>query len=666
MSGSFSTIQIGRQSIFTHSKSIEVTAHNIANVNTEGYSRQRAVIEANKPVMVTTFNTPKIINQVGTGVFVSYLENFRDQFIDAKITKETSTYEWKSTADTLLKQIETIINEPGSSTLRDQLDAYWAAWQDLSTDASNTSLRMNLVEETNNLITKFQEMDTQLKRLTGYACWSSQGSIDNQVDEVVKEINNLASLIGNLNEQIARAESTVERANDLRDQRQKALEELAELIKIEVYYDKKDHLLIDVGHHQLVNHKEVNELFVVKRDENTPRTIAIKGEYPDLSDNTEVADAALLHTIDHRNYTITVTQLAQNQELQSIHTFNDPSKMISEIGVTSGSFYLNGREFFIDADQTSISDLVTMLDKSSLNVNAQIDEFGQLTLSATQTGTQYSIITTDGTSNLFGILNLREEQEAQNAMFSVNGQKFVSSKNMVEDALEGVKLELKGLGIANLDLRPIVNGGKLKGLLEVRDGILDDVIKELNQMAYSVIQETNQLHRSGYGLDGVTNRNFFAPLVSEDPSDPYKNVIQNMALEEHIKIDLRTIAAASGSFTKPTDRLKTYNGDGDGSIAIMIAQLKHQNLFNYGKSSFNDFYNEMVTRVALKSQKYEKEASYSKDLIVQLEAKRQEISGVSLDEELSNLIRFQHGYNAAAKIINVSDEMLDTIIGLKR
>jgi len=123
-----------------------------------------------------------------------------------------------------------------------------------------------------------------------------------------------------------------------------------------------------------------------------------------------------------------------------------------------------------------------------------------------------------------------------------------------------------------------------------------------------------------------------------------------------------TIAAAGGTLEDPNDRLRTYNGDGDGSNAILIAQLKQTNFFNDGKSSFNDFYNEVVTEVASKSKRYETETEYSQSLLTQLDAKRAELSGVSLDEELANLIRYQHAYNAAARVMTTIDEMLDKII----
>lgn len=662
MSGSFLGLQIGRNSIYAQRKSIEVTSHNIANVNTEGYSRQKAVVHTANPYLLTSLNTPVNPSQIGTGVMVDHIQQFRDQFIDAKVTSETSTLEWKETADMLMKQIETIINEPGSSNLRDQLDKYWAAWQDLSTDASNTALRRNLLEETQTLTFKFQEIDEQLKRLYGSTCWTSQGSIENQIKHTVSQINNLANQIGDLNKQISRGETSVNRANDLRDQRQKAIEELAELINVDVYYNKEDKLSIYTGPHPLVQHDVVKEINQVIKDGETPSGIFSTSSYPELSDKPSVASAALLHTAEQRNLTVAVGQLAQEHKQHSFLTFHPLTGPLSDFGITSGNFYVNEREFFLDADKMTLHDLADLLDQANIDMKAYVNDAGQLAMESTQTGTAYSIKTANGRSNLFTVLNLKDEQLAKDARFNINGREYVTSGNVTENLIDGVKLELNGTGVAHLELLPTVTSGKLKGLLEVRDGALTDTINELNKLAYVLITETNQLHRNGYGLDGETNRNFFDPIIHKDPYDPYKDVIQNMSVAENIVQDLQLIAASGATFEHKDDRLPSYNGDGDGSTAIKIAQLKHTNFFNNNKSNFNDFYNEIVTDVAIRSQRYEREADYSRDLMYQLDAKRAELSGVSLDEELSNLVKFQHAYNAAAKIINVTDEMLDVIV----
>ncbi|MBI3038934.1 hypothetical protein HYY75_07795 [bacterium] len=85
-------------------------------------------------------------------------------------------------------------------------------------------------------------------------------------------------------------------------------------------------------------------------------------------------------------------------------------------------------------------------------------------------------------------------------------------------------------------------------------------------------------------------------------------------------------------------------------------------MFEGGKANFNDFYNEIVTQAAVESQTFERGKKSSQDLMTQLDAKRQELSGVSLDEELTNIIKFQQAYSAAAKVISTVDSMLDKVI----
>ena len=662
MAGTFFGLQIGKSGIFTQRKAMETTSHNIANANTEGYSRQSAVIAASKPYMITSLHTPVATAQVGSGSLVTQIQQFRDEFIDAKITKETSTLEWKTASDDLMKQIEAIINEPGTATIRDELDKYWAAWQDLANDASNSSLRRNLVEQTESLVGIFSDIDNQLRRLQGSPTWCSQGSIENQIQDTVKEINSIATTIANLNEQIGRSETSGNMANDLRDQRQKALEDLAGLVNVNAFYNQKGELTVNCGAHTLVQHNVFKELNISVKEGEALSTVAGSSGYPEFSDNTDVASAVITHTADQRNITLTVSSVAQAHSKYSFLTFHPLTGPLSNFGITSGSFNVNGREFFLDAENTTMRDLSEMLDSANLNIKASINESGQLVLNSSQTGTDYSIKTSDGTSNLFTVLNLQTDKEARDARFSFGDQEFVSSKNDVSGALEGVTLLIRDTGVANLDLRPVVTSGKLKGLLEIRDGALQTAIDDLNKLAYTIAVETNQIHRNGYGLDGVTGRNFFKPLEYVDVDNPYKNAIQNLALEDHIKANLNSIAAAGGTIENATDRLRTFNGVGDGANAIAIAQLKQTNFFNDGQSSFNDFYNEIVTEVASKSKKVETEKSYSSSLLTQLDAKRAELSGVSLDEELANLIRFQHAYNAAAKVITTVDEMLDKII----
>ena len=663
MANSFSGLNIAKSGIFAQRAAMEVTSNNIANANTEGYTRQRAVMSSNKAYLIHGMHTSTVSPAVGNGVSVNSVEAMRDVYMNAKIVNETSTNSFNDTSNTLLKQVESIINEPGKVSIADELDQYWAAWQDLANDPSDTALRRNLIEESNSLISIFKEVDSQLRLLQGKNFKTSQGSIENQIQDCVKEINTLGQYIADLNREIARSEVAVETANELRDKRQVALEDLAELVDIDSFYNTKGELTVSVGTHTLVQHEYFKDLRVELKNSELGSTVTgtdHKG-YPEYSDNPEVATAVLDHTVSLNNVTVTVSQVAKAHSQYSFLTYHPLTGPLSDFGITSGSFVINGRGFYLDAEHTTMKDLAKTINEANLGIEAHINESGQLIMNATQTGTANKICTTDGTSNLFKVLNLQDHVKAQDCIFNFGDKEYVTQGNEVS-VIDGVTITLKKVGVATMDLRPTITGGKLKALLETRDGDIQTLIDGFNKLAYSIMTETNSIHRIGYGLDGQTNRNFFTYYQSGDPNSPYKECIANMSLEDFITRDLTTIACAGGSFINETDRLPTFNGVGDGSNAILIAQLKQTCFFNDGKSTFNDYYNEIVTALAAKSQKMENELTYSTNIMTQLESQRSAQAGVSLDEELSNLIKFQHAYNAAAKCVTTIDEMLDKII----
>ncbi len=662
MRATFFGLELGKRAILAQRAAMDVTSHNIANANTEGYARQRAVLSATDPWCIPSFNAPVTGQQLGTGVEVTKIENLRDMFIDDKIVREYSALKEFQTANDLLKEVEAIFNEPNDATVRDMLDKFWAAWEDLSVSPSRAELRTNLVENAQNLAAFFHDVDMRLRRLQGVPDHAYQGSIENQLSDAVTQANNLISQIAGINVEIETAELAQGRANDLRDRRQLLIEELSKLIKVDTDWDSKGHLRVRAGHELLVDHSFAFHLNIVQKDAKLPNTISVEGAYPEMSNQPDVASAVISHTADQRNLTLGVEQTAQAHQTESFLSFFPVTGPLSAFGVTSGTFVINGRQFYLDAEHTTMAGLAAMLNTATMNVQAQVNEGGKLVLTSTQTGTAHAITYANGTSNLFTVLNLQTKVAARDALFTVGGTRYVSASNVVRDAIPGVILEIRGKGVAQLDLRPIVLGGKIKGLLEVRDGDINSLRDKLDEMAWRLVAEVNDVHRQGFGLDGKTGRNFFRPLTSDDVNRPFKDAAKNFALMDDIAANVNTIAAAGGTLENPTDRLPSYNGDGDGSNAIRIAQIKHQAWFNDGKANFNEFYNAIITEAATKSQSYERQWTYRNDLMVQLDSKRQELSGVSLDEELANLLKFQHAYNAAAKAISTVDSMLDKII----
>jgi flagellar hook-associated protein 1 FlgK len=185
-----------------------------------------------------------------------------------------------------------------------------------------------------------------------------------------------------------------------------------------------------------------------------------------------------------------------------------------------------------------------------------------------------------------------------------------------------------------------ISGGRLKGYLDVRDGVIDGYINRLDTLAQTLMTDVNTLHQNGFDLDGLGGEVFFIGTAASD-----------MEVNPNIVGDLDLIAAASDALTVP----------GDSRQAIEIANLQYQ-LTMGGTQSYNDYYSAIVRDVGNEVLKSGASYNHQSDMMAQLENQRESVSGVSLDEEMINLLKFQNAYVAAAKLITTADEMMQTIL----
>jgi flagellar hook-associated protein 1 FlgK len=186
-----------------------------------------------------------------------------------------------------------------------------------------------------------------------------------------------------------------------------------------------------------------------------------------------------------------------------------------------------------------------------------------------------------------------------------------------------------------------ISGGKLKGLIEVRDFIITDYMTRLDTLAGALMNDVNLLHQAGFDLNGVAGEVFFAGTGTAADLEVNPNIVG----------DLDLVAAAADALTVP----------GDGRNAVDIAKLQYA-LNMGGTQSYNDYFGAMVRDVGSEVLQADAYFNHQSDMMVQLENQRESISGVSLDEEMINLIKFQNAYTAAAKMITTADEMMQTVL----
>ena len=197
-----------------------------------------------------------------------------------------------------------------------------------------------------------------------------------------------------------------------------------------------------------------------------------------------------------------------------------------------------------------------------------------------------------------------------------------------------------------VDITGQLSGGELKGWIHTRDVLISDYMSQLDTLAGQIMTEVNALHSAGITLDGVTTTgvDFFTGTGAV-----------NIQVNSSIEANSDLIAAAGVGEGLP----------GGNSTAIAIANLQSAGTMP-GGGTFDGYYNSLVGGVGADVQAANFNETHQSMMVQNLEQYRQEVSGVSLDEEMVKLIQFQQAYNAAAKLITMSDEMLDTLIGMVR
>ncbi|MCK4574315.1 MAG: flagellar hook-associated protein FlgK [candidate division Zixibacteria bacterium] len=235
MAGLMQALETGKRSLLTTQLQLQTIGHNIANVNTPGFSRQRVTIRATRPSDLP-------IGSIGTGIEATDIQQIKDAFLIQQYRKESESLgEWQY-KEKVLSQIETLFNEPGDNSISALLNDFWSSWSDLSTDMGN---RTDILAKAESLSSGFYEMADQLNRLSE--------AIDREIDGMTGEINQITTEIASLNHQINSSELGGQSANDLRDRRDLLVDDLSGLVDVNAVEQSNGSLMVTIGAMAVVN-----------------------------------------------------------------------------------------------------------------------------------------------------------------------------------------------------------------------------------------------------------------------------------------------------------------------------------------------------------------------------------------------------------------------------
>ncbi len=221
MSTLFGTMSVALQSLLAQQGAMEVTANNIANANTPGYSREIPIFEENPPVLNGNA-------MVGTGVSMTSVESVRDNILNLRIDQETSQQSSLNSYVDSMDQVQSLFNETQGTGLQADLSNFFNSFQSLATDATSSSQRQAVIIAGQDLAGAFNQTSENLSTI--------QQGLDQSVVQTVQQVNQLTTQVANLNQQIQDVSNAGDSPGSLEDQRDEALTNLSNLIDTAVIY----------------------------------------------------------------------------------------------------------------------------------------------------------------------------------------------------------------------------------------------------------------------------------------------------------------------------------------------------------------------------------------------------------------------------------------------
>jgi flagellar hook-associated protein 1 FlgK len=571
MAGLNIALETAKRALFTQQTAITVTGHNIANVNTPGFSRQRADL-----VPALSLQVPG--GRVGTGVTVSTIERIYDRFLAGQINAQIQNKGKSEAEQHILDQVQAIFNETSGTGLNKALSDFWNAWQSLATNPTGAAERSGLMAKTTTLTQLVRDADGRLSTL--------QSDINKNVQGDVDHVNLLTNEIASLNLAIKQAESGGQQpANDLRDRQQGLVDQLAELLPVQIFQQGDGQLGLQLpGGKPLVNGSSVWELTTTVVGGLTQVQWLDQAGTP-MDITNQLSQGELGGLIDARD-TLLAGYRRQLDTLAAGLIIAVNTLHSTGIGLTPFSSLTSAQA--VDDTATPLSSSAAGLPFGNTIVDGSFQVFvydstGAVTGSGTVTIDAATTSLADVQSAFSAIPGLTASIDASTGTLSISG---ASGRTFAFGADTSHVL-------AALGLNTLFTGSKASDIA-------------------------------------------VAPLVQSNPD----------------RLAAAQLDDANGAFAA-----------GDNRTAAAIAALQTTALTLDGTSrTLDDYYGMLVGQIGTDAQRAEQDVVYQGAILEQLNNRRDAISGVSIDEEMTNLVKFQQAYSAAARLITRVDEMMRTVI----
>ena len=659
----FTSLQNGVSGLNAASAGLNTTSHNLANTKTAGYTRQQNI---QKDMYYQTF---KVSNngamKVGMGTYVADVRQIRDMFLDKEYRLQVSRQSFYEKQVECEQEVEDIFGETEGVEFRNSMESIWEAVQNLSTNPESVVNRQLFIAQCESFI---ETAKNAYNAITKY-----QTGLNNEVAKQVKEINSIADQIAELNKVIAEKEASgMENANDYRDQRNLLMDKLAGYTyytynedvdgKVQIYIDDAPLVIETRSFHMKTESATQTGMYNVVWED---------GGFGEVY-NTDEAYSTAKKTDTGSLLGILTARGKKNAVYSDIPQQPDPND--PKYQKINGSF----DQALYNQDYGKYKTKVELYNNTTGNSIL------------TQAEAQFDLL-------IHGVVTMLNDVFCPNVK-----DKIGSSKIQLNAAVEGTTKDEVGNDVTfKLDTT------KKYKILDVKNtpvGADDDetigteLFTRTGSSRYTKITLDNQVFSDSYKDEAGNPIGLAKKVIDENGDTKYELYVYN---EENVSIEKDATDTTGNTYkyvehgdgyTEKTsmytitnlqinpDILADYSllpikANSAGGDSGAYAQDIYKDILTAWKTDFavldpntktsytyDEYYNEMIGNFGSKGKVWQTVVDNQEKLAQEVESKRQQVSGVSTDEELTSLLTYQHAYNAASRYINVVNQMLEHLI----
>ena len=645
-----SMFSIGLSGLNAAQNALNTTSNNISNVYTPGYNREITVLNESRN---------------NAGVRVADIERQFNTFVAAQLNNAKSQSTALETYNTQISQIDNLLadREAGLSPL---MQNFFSALEDLASAPSDPAARQGVLGAADTLTAQFRSFDGYLQDL--------QSGVNGQIKDEITQINNTTSQIANINREIALSRAQLgEAPNSLLNQRDQLISELNEKMNLRLnIQDGKTYNLSLPNGQPLVTGDTAYKLEAVTSPNDPQRMVVGYREGARGNGNLVSLDEGLITggslggLMSFRAETLDKTQNQIGQLAASIALeFNTQHQKGVDLNGEQG------QEFFSIGQSNAYYNTDN---KGSAEVSAMIDSANTSALRATD----YTVRVINASTEEFEVIrkDTGEALEADEWSFSDNVLSFAGvdvNFNDINLAQNGDSFEIQplrraagGMEAIVSDLDKIAAGSLVEqsGDLEVSNVRYENALANTSESLEIELNANQHLSISGYTGQVSVNgeaRILDANGVVQDSADAVAAVL---AADDEITIDGVSFVLADVSTEGTLTFQQGSAAAGDNRNALALQDLQSKDIVG-GSASLSGAYGALVSDVGNRTNIIQVNLDARQGLTDQLRAVQQSESGVNLDEEAANLIRFQQFYQANARVIDTASTIFDTILGLR-